>query len=270
MKRMIALTAVVVAALAMLSSGAPAGAQSGARIHLIHGIPDTPVDVAAGGENVFTDFDFGDTQDLSALAGQTLDRACRSRPPAPTPWPSTPATWRCRPGQRLDHRPPRRGGHARPSRCSPTTRAPSPPARAAWWSATPRRRRPSTSGPTGPWPSPTSRTRTRPRPTCPPARSRPTSCPPGRPSPSSSGPPTCRSPRAQTLIVYAVGSLDGGTLQTLTETIGGSSSAPSAVDTGNSPVSDGSSTPLAAWALAGLAGAAAVTVAGRRVRATRR
>ena len=56
-------------------SGFPtiASAQNGARIHLIHGIPNTPVDVAAGGANVFENFDFGDTQDLSALAGATLE-----------------------------------------------------------------------------------------------------------------------------------------------------------------------------------------------------
>jgi hypothetical protein len=50
----------------------PAGAQSAARIHLIHGIPNTAVDVEAGGANVFTNFQFGQTQDLSALAGNTL------------------------------------------------------------------------------------------------------------------------------------------------------------------------------------------------------
>ena len=41
-------------------------------IHLIHGIPDVPVDVAAGGAEVFADFEFGQTKDLSALAGTTL------------------------------------------------------------------------------------------------------------------------------------------------------------------------------------------------------
>jgi hypothetical protein len=53
---------------------APAGAQDpSARIHLIHGIPDVDVDVEAGGETVFEGFSFGDTQDLSALAGATLE-----------------------------------------------------------------------------------------------------------------------------------------------------------------------------------------------------
>ncbi len=50
----------------------PASAQDGARIHLIHGIPGVDVDVEAGGENVFEGFSFKDTQDLSALAGETL------------------------------------------------------------------------------------------------------------------------------------------------------------------------------------------------------
>jgi hypothetical protein len=50
----------------------PASAQDDARIHLIHGIPGVDVDVEAGGENVFEGFSFKDTQDLSALAGETL------------------------------------------------------------------------------------------------------------------------------------------------------------------------------------------------------
>ncbi len=50
----------------------PATAQSAARIHLIHGIPATDVDVDAGGAEVFADFKYGETKDLSALAGQTL------------------------------------------------------------------------------------------------------------------------------------------------------------------------------------------------------
>ncbi len=50
-----------------------ASADDAARIHLIHGIPGVDVDVEAGGENVFENFKFGDTQDLSALAGATLE-----------------------------------------------------------------------------------------------------------------------------------------------------------------------------------------------------
>src|SRR5690554_5974119 len=62
----------VLAAAALVVLATPSAAQESARIHLIHGIPDTPVDVVAGGEVVFSDFQFGDTQDLSGLAGQTL------------------------------------------------------------------------------------------------------------------------------------------------------------------------------------------------------
>jgi hypothetical protein len=62
----------VLAAAALVVLATPSAAQESARIHLIHGIPDTPVDVVADGEVVFADFQFGDTQDLSALAGQTL------------------------------------------------------------------------------------------------------------------------------------------------------------------------------------------------------
>ena len=46
------LTALMVMALASIAFAAPASAQD-ARIHLRHGIPDTDVDVEAGGANVF-------------------------------------------------------------------------------------------------------------------------------------------------------------------------------------------------------------------------
>lgn len=59
-------------ALAALAFASPASAQD-ARIHLIHGIPGVEVDVEAGGDNVFEGFEFGDTQDLSAFAGATLE-----------------------------------------------------------------------------------------------------------------------------------------------------------------------------------------------------
>lgn len=59
-------------AAAAIFAAAPAEAQSTARIHLLHGIPATDVDVEAGGANVFTAFKFGEKKDLSSLAGQTL------------------------------------------------------------------------------------------------------------------------------------------------------------------------------------------------------
>ena len=61
------------AASMLLVLALPAMGQEGARIHLIHGIPDTNVDVVAGGEVVFENFAFGETQDLSSLAGATLE-----------------------------------------------------------------------------------------------------------------------------------------------------------------------------------------------------
>ena len=65
---------IVLAMLAtVLLPTAALGAQDSVRVHLIHGIPDTDVDVAAGGAVVIPGFSFGDTQDLSALAGETLE-----------------------------------------------------------------------------------------------------------------------------------------------------------------------------------------------------
>ena len=69
MKKFIAVFAATLMALAI---AAPAMAQSAATITLIHGIPDADVDVIVDGEAVFEGFQFGDTQDLSALAGATL------------------------------------------------------------------------------------------------------------------------------------------------------------------------------------------------------
>ena len=75
MRRALQLVAAMAMAITLpLILMAPANAQDDeARIHLIHGIPDVDVDVEAGGENVFEGFSFGDTQDLSALAGNTLE-----------------------------------------------------------------------------------------------------------------------------------------------------------------------------------------------------
>jgi hypothetical protein len=65
--------AAALTAAAWAATALPVSAQAPeARIHLLHGIPGVAVDVEAGGEAVFEGFEFGDTQDLSALAGQTL------------------------------------------------------------------------------------------------------------------------------------------------------------------------------------------------------
>ena len=63
-----------IAAAALLLMGLPtASAQDdGARIHLIHGIPGVDVDVEVDGANVIEGFAFQDTQDLSDFAGATL------------------------------------------------------------------------------------------------------------------------------------------------------------------------------------------------------
>lgn len=66
------LTALMALAIASIAFANPAVAQD-ARIHLLHGIPDTDVDVEVAGSNVFESFSFGDTQDLSGFAGATLE-----------------------------------------------------------------------------------------------------------------------------------------------------------------------------------------------------
>lgn len=65
--------ALALAAATGLTAAAAAPVQTpSARIHLLHGIPGVAVDVVAAGETVIEDFEFGDTQDLSGLAGETL------------------------------------------------------------------------------------------------------------------------------------------------------------------------------------------------------
>jgi hypothetical protein len=63
--------AVLIALFTMLFAS-PASAQDDATIMLAHGIPDTDVDVVVDGSVVIDGFSFGDMEDLSAFAGQTL------------------------------------------------------------------------------------------------------------------------------------------------------------------------------------------------------
>jgi len=58
-------------ALISMMFAAPASSQE-ATIMLAHGIPDTDVDVVVDGGVVIAGFSFGDMEDLSAFAGQTL------------------------------------------------------------------------------------------------------------------------------------------------------------------------------------------------------
>jgi hypothetical protein len=269
MKRLIALIAVVAAAFGLLATGgAPAGAQEGARIHLIHGIPDTPVDVAVGGSPVITDFNFGDTQDLSSYAGQTLTgvqvlAAGTDQVAIDAGDLELPASGNVTAIAHLDEAgTPTLTVFNNDTSAIPagsgrlvvrhTAAAPAVDVRANGEVAFSNLSNPNEA--TADLPAGTISADV---------------VPTGATEPVVIGPADLPITEGETLVVYAVGSLDAGTLQTLTETIGGSGSAPSAVNTGNSPVSDDAGLPTG-WVLAGVAGAAAAaTLAGRRVLAAR-
>jgi hypothetical protein len=271
MKRVVTLFAVLAATLALLTTGgaAPAGAQSGARIHLIHGIPDTPVDVVAGGEVVFSDFNFQDAQDLSALAGQTLTglqvRLAGTETVAIDAGDvALPASGNVSIIANLDAAgDPALNVFTNDTSAIPagqgrlvvrhTAAAPAVDVIANGTVAFTNLSNPNEN-----------------QADLPAGTISASVVPTGATEPVVIGPADLPVTEGSTLIVYAVGSLDAGTLTTITETIEGSGSAPSAVDTGNSPVSDDGATPVAAWVLAGLAGVAAATVVRRRVLDARR
>jgi hypothetical protein len=269
MKRLLTILAAAVALVLATSAGASAQSESGARIHLIHGIPDTPVDVEANGEAVLSGFEFGDTEDLSALAGQTLagvqvkaagtddvaiDAGDLELPASgnftaiahldeagtPTLTVFENDTSAIAAGQgRLVVR------H--------TAAAPAVDVRAGGEVAFANLSNPNEASAELPAGTVSADV-----------------VPTGATEPVVIGPADLPVTEGSTLIVYAVGSLDGGTLQTLTETIDGQDTAPDAVDTGNSPVTSTESGAPALWLAAGFAAIAATTVAGRRILATRR
>ena len=265
MKRAIALFAVLIAALGLMATGgpAPAGAQSGARIHLIHGIPDTPVDVFANGEVVFSNFQFQDTQDLSALAGQTLSglqvRLAGTETVAIDAGDVTlPASGNVSIIANLDASGnPALNVFTNDTSAIPagqgrlivrhTAAAPAVDIRANGAVAFADVTNPNEG-----------------QADLPAGTISADVVPAGATEPVVIGPADLPITEGSTLIVYAVGSLDAGNLTTITETITGSGSSPSAVNTGNSPVSDGGSTPVAVWVLGGLVAAGAATVVGRR------
>jgi hypothetical protein len=257
MKRTLAAAATALALAAGAAGTAPASGQSeaAARIHLLHGIPDTPVDVAAGGEDVITDFTFGETEDLSALAGQTLaglqvkaagtddvaiDAGDTELPasgnvtivahldaegtPILTVFTNDTSAIAAGSGRLVVRH---------------TAAAPAVDVLANGEVAFPGLANPNEASADLPAGTVSAEV-----------------LPAGESEPVVIGPADLPVTEGSTLIVYAVGSLDGGTLQTLTETIDGSQSGPGEVHTGTSPVDDGDSTPL--WLLAAVAAAAAV------------
>jgi len=263
-----AATAVAAAVLLVVAPAAPAHAQEGARIHLIHGIPDTPVDVEANGENVIEGFQFGDTQDLSALAGQTLAgltvKAAGTDDVAIDAGDlELPASGNVTAVAHLDAEgtptltvftndtSPIAAGQGRLV-VRHTAAAPAVDVRANGEVAFPNLSNPDEA--TADLPAGTISADV---------------VPAGATEPVVIGPADLPVAEGSSLIVYAVGSLDGGTLQTLTETIDGLGSAPDSVQTGNSPVHDeaGRGTSVLPWALAGIAGAVALAVAGPRAHA---
>ncbi len=244
MKRFLNLSALAMALIAAcLVWSAPASAQAGARIHLIHGIPDTPVDVAAGGENVIEGFEFGGTEDLSSFAGQTLtgvqvklagtdDVAIDAGDLA------LPASGNVTAIAHLDaagtptltvfenDTAPTAAGQGRLV-VRHTAAAPAVDVLANGTPAFTNLSNPNEA-----------------KADLPAGTISASVVPTGETEPVVIGPADLPVTDGSSLIVYAVGSLDGGNLQTLTETIDGLGSSPGAVNTGNSPVSDGSSAGL--------------------------
>jgi hypothetical protein len=265
MKRLVGLLAVLVAA--TLFAASPASAQDGARIHLIHGIPETDVDVLVDGAAVIEGFAFGDIQDISSFAGQTLaglqvvlagtedvaiDAGDVTLPDSgnysiiahldaegtPTLAVFENDTSAIAAGEgRLT---------VRHTASAPAVDVLANDAVAFEGLANPNEA--AADLPAGSISAAV--------------------VPTGETEPVVIGPADLGITDGVSLIVYAVGSLEGGTLQVLTESIEGLGETPAVVETGNSPVEEGSSLPLAAMvALAGalLAGAAGgLRLLGRR------
>jgi hypothetical protein len=254
------------AALLLVATGSAAAdarpsQEAGARIHLLHGIPDTPVDVEANGENVIEGFEFGDTEDLSALAGQTL--AGLTVKPAGTDDVAIdggdlalPAEGNVTAVAHLD-------AEGTPTLSvfendtsavaagqgrlvvRHTAAAPAVDVKANGEVAFSNLSNPNEAAADLPAGTVTAEV-----------------VPTGADEPVVIGPADLPVTEGSSLIVYAVGSLDDGTIQTLTETIDGLGSAPGAVQTGNSPVDDGTpgSLPWIAAAAAALAAGGALTL----------
>ena len=253
------------AALMVAALAAPAAAQEEARIHLIHGIPDTPVDVVVGGEVAFADFQFGDTQDLSSLAGETLTGlqvvvAGTDTVAIDAGDTALPASGNYSIVAHLD-------AEGTPTlavfendtsaiaagegRLTVRHVAAAPAVDVLANGSVAFSDLTNPNGASADLPAGTVTAEV---------------VPAGASEPVVIGPADLPIEEGSSLIVYAVGSLDAGTLTVLTESITGLGSAPSAINTGNSPVSDGA--PMWLVAIAGVL--AASTLAVRQVAVSRR
>lgn len=249
------LAALAALAIASIAFAVPASAQS-ARIHLLHGIPDIDVDVEAGGANVIEGFSFGDTQDLSGFAGATLEavkvKAAGTDTVAIDAGDVTlPSSGNYTLIAHLDASGTPTIGvfqnntasiDAGSGRITVRHTAAAPAVDILANGAVAFGNVPNGSGGDADLPAGTISASV---------------VPAGTSSPVVIGPADLPIVEGTNLIVYAVGSLDGDSLTVLTESISGLSSAPSVVNTGNSPVEAQAGLNFAVVAVLGAALAAA-------------
>ncbi|MFP5323036.1 MAG: DUF4397 domain-containing protein [Acidimicrobiia bacterium] len=265
MRRTLPIAALVAAFLLVLAPSA--SAQESARIHLIHGIPDTPVDVVAGGEVVFGDFQFGDTQDLSGLAGQTLTGLTVNAAGTDTVAidagdVTLPSSGNVTIIAHLTEA-------GEPTLSTFTNDTSSTAAGEGRLTVRHTAAAPAVDVLAGGQPAFTGLANPNEASADLPVGTISASVvPAGATEPVVIGPADLAIEDGTNLIVYAVGSLDGGTIQVLTESITGLGTAPTAVNTGNSPVADAGGAPIGLLAVAGLA-VLALAVPARRLLAVR-
>jgi MYXO-CTERM domain-containing protein len=265
MKRLLAGLACVAAA--SLATAATADAQTaGATVTLLHGVPGATVDVVVDGQVVVPGFEPGTTQDLSAFAGQTLTnvevRAAGTSDVVIGPIASldVPASgnWTVAAHLGVDGTPtltpfendtsPLPSGQGRLT-VRHTAAAPAVDVVLTDGS------RPFTN-----LTNPNEASADLPAGPITGAQLAPTGGDPLAPVPD------VELAAGTNLIVYAVGSLEDETLTFYTQTIEGLGGQPSVVNTGNSPVSDDSSTPLVLTVLAGVLGLSGVGLLAARRR----
>lgn len=259
MNKLLFRTAAAVLALfgLVMALASPSSAQSGARIHLIHGIPNTPVDVEVDGKVIIPNFNFKDTKDLSSFSGQTLKalkvKAAGTQTVAIDAGDlKLPATGNYTAIAHLD-------ASGKPTLtvfANDTSKVDAGKGRLVVRHTA---AAPGVDVLAGDKPAFTNIVNGKEAKADLPAGTVKASVvPTGTTSPVVIGPADLPVAEGKALIVYAVGSLDAKTLTVITETIDGLHSSPAKVNTGNSPVSSGGSDN---GALIGLIAAGAVALA---------